>query len=348
MADEAKFNQQPGGDLTRPAESQFALSPYAIAVGLRAAAEEVSTWGDRSNLRQLSDAIRQGRSLDESLARQSGMPQDLKAVVEAGIKTGRLPHLLEAYLSSRQSLSSVWRRFYASLLYPLVMFSLCLLIVAVFFILVIPDFKQIFNDFGIEMPWVTVLVIMIADSLAAYWIFLLAAILVVGLLLLTERILPYRALRRELFHMLPVVGTAQKMAAASEFCSRMSVLVDCRLPLHESLQITSRSLRDPYLAAVTKKLAARLEAGETNEDIARNSAGLPLALSNSFRWARDPDTYADGLRSLSMVFSSQARAQTSQFAMLLEPVAIVAIGLIVGFTIIALFMPMVTLLNALS
>lgn len=348
MTDEEEFDQIEWLEPQSAEATTISLSPYAIAVGLRAAAEEVPFWGDRTTLRELSDTIREGKSLDESLARQQRMPSDLKAVVEAGIKTGRLPHLLEAYLSSRQSLGMVWRKFYASLFYPVIMFALCLLVLSVFFIVVIPDFKQIFDDFGMELPRITMFVILIADLLVHFWWLMAAVFLIVAILIITERILPFRAFRSELFHLLPVVGTAQKMAAASEFCSRMSVLVDCRLPLHEALRITSQSLRDPHLASVTKKLAARLEAGETHEDIARSSRGLPNALSNSFRWARNPEIYADSLRSLAIVFSSQARAQTAQFAMLLEPLAIFAVGSIVAFTILALFMPMIKLLNELS
>ena len=328
--------------------SESSLSPFSIAVGLRAAAQEVSSSRDRAGLNRLSQAIQSGQSLENSLAQDSDVPADLKAVVRAGVSTGRLPRLLEAYLSSRQSLQSVWRKFSLSLVYPMIMVMLAVAIVTAFVILVVPTFEEMFLDFGIELPLITQLLLFFAD-----WIMWIGPAILIGmalfaLFLVTERFLPFRRMRTRIFQMLPLIGDAQKFAASSEFCSRMAVLIDCRLPLDESLRITSVSLRDPYLAWVTNKLANRIQAGETSDEIASHSPQLHQSLANSFRWAKDPETYADGLRSLAIVYAARARAVTSQIAMVLEPVTIVIIGSIVGLATIALFMPLISLLNNLA
>ena len=138
------------------------------------------------------------------------------------------------------------------------------------------------------------------------------------------------------------------MAASSEFCSRMAVLIDCRLPLHEALSVTAATLRDPYLAEMTQRLARRAENGESVDSLAQSSPALHHQLANSFRWAKSSEAYADVLRSLAIIFGAQSRSVTSMIAMLMEPFAIAGIGVAVGLIVGALFAPMIQLLNELS
>ncbi|MEW4488588.1 type II secretion system F family protein [Thalassoglobus sp. JC818] len=329
----------------RPRKS---LSPYSISVGLRAVAEEMPASSDRRALVRLSDRIRSGKSLDDLLEDNRDLPRDLAAVVSAGVQTGKLPQLLEEYLTCHQSLTSVWRSFYASLLYPFSMLLVSMILMLVFFGVVIPDFDAIFSDFGLELPGLTVMILGFAGFVSAFWPLLAIGVILLGLFVVLRKYLPFKALRAKVFHSLPLIGKAQEMAASSEFCSRMSILVDCRLPLEEALRVTSLSLKDQYLAKIARRLAKRVESGETCDELARTTTGIHHSLANSFRWAKDPETYSDGLKSLASVFASQSRGLTNQIAIIIEPLTIFGIGTFVGITVIALFMPLIRLLSDLS
>ncbi|TWT49945.1 Type II secretion system protein F [Thalassoglobus neptunius] len=339
------LNMEPEQHEERPRKP---LSPYSISVGLRAVAEEMPSSRDRRALIRLSEQIRSGKSLDDLLAKNRDLPKDLAAVVSAGVHTGKLPQLLEEYLTCHQSLTSVWRSFYASLLYPFTMFVVAMVIMVIFFGVVIPDFSVIFSDFGLELSALTLVILLLAEFASTFWPLLALGCILLGLLVVLNRYLPFKAFRSKLFQSLPLIGKAQKMAASSEFCSRMSILVDCRLPLEEALRITSLSLKDQYLAKMAGRLAKRVESGETCDELARSTSGIHHSLANSFRWAKDPETYSDGLKSLASVFASQSRGLTNQIAVIIEPLTIFGIGAFVGITIIALFMPLINLLNALS
>lgn len=329
------------------------LTPLTIAAGLRAAASEMTSVGrssrnDREGLLKLADALSSGSSLDGAVANVSGLPEDLREIVAAGVKTGRLPLLLEEYLDTNRQSRSLWRGFYLGMLYPVLVLLFSFIVVTGFVLIVVPQFKSIFEDFGVELPWITVVMIELSDFLQIVWMPMLIAVFVLLIIILITKVLPFARFRAKFFHMLPWVGTAQKMAASAEFCSRLAVLVECRLPLGEALRIVSQTMRDPHFCHIAKKISNRVEAGETPDDLACHTAEIPSSLANSFRWARDPETFAEGLRSLAVVFGSQARLSTGQFIIITEPFAVVGVALLAGTIVIAMFAPLIKLLNDLS
>lgn len=341
LSDHREIESQQGDDLAR-------LSPAMIAAGLHAAANEIRSSQERESLIQLAEAIRTKSSFDEALSSIPGLPLELRNIVEAGVKTGRLPFLLEEYMTVNRQTRAMWRRFYLALAYPFIVILSSAAIMIAFMVYTVPQFKDIYEDFGVELPLLTISLIALADFFQVVWFPLLIAGVVLLALLLTRRVLPFAKFRSRLFHVVPVIGNAQRMAASAEFCSRLAVLVECNLPLDETLRIVSNSISDPYFGHVAKRIAIRVESGETGEDIADYGSGLPHLASNAFRWANDPKTFSDGLRSLAIVFGSQARITMSQLVLVTEPFAFISVGAFAGFVVISTMLPLIKLLNWLS
>lgn len=325
-----------------------ANSASIIAIGLRAAAEETSARNDRRGLLKLARAIESGGLHDPELIELSGQNDDLRAIVRAGIQSGRLPHLLEEYLTTNRQTRSLWQGFYLSLVYPFTLMAISAGVLAFFVIWTVPMFKGLFTDFGIQLPWLTLALIALSDFLVAFWLPGVLVFLALGILFFFRHALPFARWQSQLFQALPWVGTSQRMVACSEFCSRLAVLVECRLPLDEAMQIVSRSVHDAYYQHLAGQMARRIEAGESTSDLANFTPGIPQPLAHAFHWARDPKTFADGLRSLAMVFASQARLSSSQLIVIAEPIAIISVGVLSGTIVFAMFLPLVKLLNELS
>ena len=143
---------------------------------------------------------------------------------------------------------------------------------------------------------------------------LLVLMLVMIVTTLFPNEMPFGAYIARCFHWIPWVGPAQEMAACAEFCSRLAVLVDCRVPLEEALRIVSFTLQDSHLQRIARKLSDRMEAGASTDDISTTSFGIPSSLANAFRWAKDPEMFSDGLKSLSHIIqlTSQARDEPTR------------------------------------
>jgi type II secretory pathway component PulF len=319
-----------------------------LADGLRAAAEDAVSFRDRAAFRRLAERLDRGEPLEKALGRNGAMPGDLRELVREGVASGRLAPVLEEYLRSSRDARALWRSFYAGLLYPAVMISLALLVLLLFLWLTVPQFKAIFADFGVELPAITMLTITLADNILFGWLLLLMLVLAIPAGLVLHRVIPGQAFRCRLIQAIPVIGKARRMAASAEFCSRLAVLIDCRVPLERAMRILSENLRDAHLREVADRLGRRLEQGADPADFANGVPGMMPMLSSAFRWSRDPELFADGLRSLSELFGAQARVRAGQVAFLVEPFAIVAIVMAAVFVLSAIFAPLIKLLNELS
>lgn len=319
-----------------------------VAAGLRAAAQEVMSARERRNLLKVSELIEQNQAVETAVNGARQLPPDLRQIVLAGARTGRLPYLLEEYLVTYRHNRSLWKSLHLGVLYPVFVVCFSLFIISAFMIVAVPQFKEIFSDFGVELPVITYLMIQFADVLVFIWKPTLLVFLILLGLIWFRSLLPFAALRARLFQAIPGIGTARKMAACSEFCSRLATLVECRLPLDEALMIVSETVRDPFMSKSSLQLARRAESGESGTELAEYNPGLPNALTNAFRWANEPESFAEGLRSLAIVFRSQARISTGQLVMITEPVAFVGVAVTVGFVVISMFMPLIKLLNELS
>lgn len=336
-----------------------ALSPVMLAAGLRAVAEELSNRRQRRSLTQLAELIQSGAEINVDALQTLGIPGDLREVILAGIETGQLPLLLENYLSVAEEQRSLWRSLLLNVTYPLVLIGFAAVICSGFLILAVPIFRELFEDFGIELPSITLFVLYFSDFLIVAWVPVLLLMLVggllvllgqltTGLLLMCQRRLPFAAWWARLMHHLPWIGSAQLMSGYSEFCARLAVLIESRLPLDSALRILSGTLHDPYLAQLAGQLADRVEAGESVEELASFSAEIPQTLAHALRWGDSEESFAAGLKSMATVFAVQARVAVRQLIVIAEPLTLISVAITVGMIVIALFYPLIGLLNALS
>lgn len=319
-----------------------------LAIGLAACAEETSSRQDAQALRKLAQALSQGDSIESALNDGRTGSLYLRNLVQAGISTGNLPAILDEYIRSSQFSRLAWRNYLIALLYPLCLVGIAGVILAGFLVLIIPGFKEIFSDFGVELPAITLMLVHLSDVFVQLWPVAIVGAIVIVLLFLFHRWLPFAALRTRIFYHVPLIGNAVQMAGAAEFCSRLAVLMECEIPLPEAMRALAPTLRDPHLKEVSSKLSHRFETGFTTEDVAEYGYGLGTQVAGLFRWGHRPQLFADGLRSSAEMFAAQVKVRLTQFGLITEPLAIIFVVLGAGFVVVSLFMPLIKLLNELS
>lgn len=335
-------NMESGGTIAQIAAITEAQLP--LAAGLRACAEESTSFRDARDLRRLARLVEQGGSLDELVKTSPRRSRMLWTLVAAGASLGRLPQLLESYLVVTRRNRAVWRRFWLSLLYPVLVLWAGVSLLLLALLLVVPIFRDMFVDFAIELPLLTIGVIRLSDHLWATWPVYAAGSLTLAALAAASPWLPVLAW----WEWLPFVGAASKRAGAAEFCGLLSVLVDADAPLHSAVRHISSGLRNSRLGRSTRLLAQRLEQGTPPQEAADSVPGLPMEIKNAFRWAADRDQFTAVLRESARVLSAQARVSVLQMTFFVEPVCIVLLGTVAGLVMISLFLPLYKLLNYLT
>ncbi len=324
----------------------------SLPFSMRMFAEEASSPGAASAFRRIARALDQGSSWEEAVA-QGGrrLPRFLRGTFAVAQATGELDRVVVEYLGTARRLKRARRRVLWAMLYPVIlMLGVAILSLAVF-TLIVPSFAEIFEDFGVELPAPTMALVAISRVAVMTWPVLLVGLVGgAGLLVafLTTLRLPFSAPALRAWQRVPVIGSASALAGAAEFSLLLAILVRARVPMPEALRLTAGALRDANLRQGALRLAREVERGEGIGYAASILPNFGPRLSQLLRHQGTPDGLAEILKSHGELFALQAETQSEIAVIWMQPFLLVVVGLMGGFVVVSLFLPLVKLLNELS
>lgn len=330
--------------------ANVAAAGLPLSAGLRALSEEVPSRKVRAWLRVISDRLERGQSLTSVSREATGAwPRYFLTMLEAGQRTGRLSEMLNDCVGHLRQTADARRELWTAMLYPLILLNTAWLLVSFLSTFVLPKFKSIFDGFGTELPGITVALLSLRDAFGPLsWWFLPTFVVGIWWLWNSCEALGWQRTRDWLTSRLPMFGEARRSAALAEFCRLLGLLVRSRVPLQDGIRLAAGSVRDFDLQHLCYDVAMRVDSGQSLSQAAKAVGEFPPDLLHLFQWADRDEDFADGLRVASEVLSAQSRIHAHALKLVCEPTVIVLVGVGVALTVIALFMPLVKLLNDLS
>ncbi len=329
--------------------AELAKTGLPFAPGLRAMAAELGGRRGRRAARALvrvADRLDSGVPLDMAMEMEGRrFPQHLRGLVQAGIRTGRLGVAMEEFVTLEQNRLALRRRIRLSLTYPVILFAIGTVILLLFYVILVPQFSKIFADFGADLPPLTVLVIRCGDYHA--WLGFAVCGLLAGAICLV-RTLGWPAEAQEILDRIPIFGSIGRWAGAAEFARLAAVMLDQQVPLPDAFRLTALGMRRGDYRLACRDVAVQLEAGRPLWDCLAPHQQFPRSLRPFVQWADQTPSLAAGFRAAAEMFESRARLYTTLFNRMAPPLVFIFIWSLIGMTIIALFMPLVALIQKLS
>ena len=343
-AEQAEFVQQVGDLVT----AQLPLS-----IGLQALAEEAPSSTMRRMFRDMSADLDAGQKIEVVFARWSDqLPGYLTGMLRVSGSSRNLAAGLNQFVDHLRARDALRKQISMALAYPAVM--LLIMAAQTVFLLgyIVPQFKSIFYGFGTELPEVTRLLIELSDVLAVlvswWWLTLIG--FGVGAWLgksLLRRVLADPAVVRSTYS-IPLLGPTVRSRALAEFSRLLAMLVrqDVRLP--HALRLAGDGTTDANLREGAYLLSDEVLAGESLEHAAARLPHFGGQFVHALLVGRRDGLLGESLSIASEQFTGQALMRVRLLVMGLEPLLIWSTGVCVGFTVIALFMPLIKLMNDLS
>jgi type IV pilus assembly protein PilC len=298
----------------------------------------------------MSRSIEDGATWEQAVNSQRWLPPFLKGAFLIGERSGRLGPLLAEFLFIVRRNRRTHRQIVIVLAYPALLVLAATNIVLGSVLYLIPEFKEIYNDFGIALPGITLVLLYLCDLLLLCWEWLAGVTSILFMMAIAWLALPqvpFGSAVARAFQWIPIVGTASWLAGASEFCSLLAILVRARVPLPEALRLTATAIRDPSMKASTRQLAAAVERGDPIDEAAERIPGCRRPLIQVLRSAKRGDVFADVLSSHGELFVLQAEAHARMALVWIEPFLLVLIGVGLAFVVCALFWPLFRMISVL-
>lgn len=327
----AAFNQQLA-HLTR--------AGLPIESGLRLIAQE-SRGRLAQSIHRVADEVERGRPLGEAFKAHRGeFPPLYGELIDAGVAGNNLPAMLFNLSRHHELVGRLRNAVWQALAYPLVVLLALLLVMLVLSVWVIPQFQEIYQDFDTELPGLTLLLLRAADAAP---VVLVALIVVVVAAPVGWRLLQASGhdamVSDALGTPLPLIGPVLKRSLVARWCDAVRVGVEAGLDLPRSMRLAAQAIGSPGLARDTQRMAATLERGERIGE-AGGLYVLPASVPAAMDLSTNQTQLADTLDTLTQMYRQQAEARMGFVTALMTPLLIGLLGVVIGFTVLALFLPL--------
>jgi len=291
--------------------------------------------------------VREGGSLHDALQSSGlGLPDHLMTVVRVGEASGQLASALNDCVEQLEVSRRMAQELRSALIYPSILVSAGLLAVLIIFIGVIPRFAPLLRGARAKMPEFSVWVIETAVFMKANLLALglLAGVAAVVLVALFSRA-GFRQAITERAAAAPVLGPWLRDAEVGRWALLMATMLRNRVPLLEALRLSRGALQLHGFAVLIASAARELEHGRSLYDGLRHSHWIPPARLNLIKVGERAGSLDAMLHSLGTMQADAARERQKRAMALIEPIAILLIGSVIGVLMIAVMMA-ITSMNA--
>jgi type IV pilus assembly protein PilC len=320
--------------------------------GLDGLARDMGRGRLRRVTQALADDLRAGHPLPEALERLKGqVPPYYANLVMAGVRTGRLPEVLSTLTAYARAVSSTRAVIIDALFYPAVVLALGLILFVLLAVFVLPQFDQIYRDFGMTLPWITECVLSIArdpveNVLRPLAIFGGGLLVAWALFYFTT---PGRRARLWLVYRVPLVGTLIRAARMTAFTELLALLVEHEVPLPEAFRLAGRASSDPFMARKAERVHERLSSGVPLAEAFRGRGLVPEWIAWMAGVGEQRGGLAAALRHIASVYRRQMESRAALLRSILPPIIVLATaGVLIFVFAVAMLLPLVKLLEGLS
>ena len=292
-------------------------------------------------VRELRDDITKGEALSAALARHGDWFEPLYvSMVRAGEQSGELPELLGNLTSYLQSEEVFRRQMQTALLYPKIVALAALGVVIFLMSAVVPRFIQVILRRGGHLPLPTAILKALSGFMAADWYWCLLGAIVLGLLWRMVMAMPGVKLAwAGLALRLPVVGPLRRKQAAQRFAVVLAALLKGGMVLTDALGQLAESADNPLVAHEAARMRERLVAGGKLGEAADEATIFPGSFTDMLAAGQETGALESVLGTVAEAYSADLEAASKKVAALVEPLAILAVALVVAFVVAAVLLP---------
>jgi type IV pilus assembly protein PilC len=305
----------------------------------------------RVAIRLVAEAVEAGSTLSEAMEQHpKAFNQLYTNMVRAGEIGGVLDLILQRLAEFMEKSQALRRKVIGAMIYPAAVITFAFAIVTLLLILVVPKFEAIFSDIGSELPAPTRLLLNMSSWLTGGgWIFLLGAPFAIFFLLKLVRASEGGAYFLDSMKMnIPIVGTIISKTSVARFTRTLGTLLSAGVPILEALNITRDTAGNRVFSRAMAKVHDGIREGESFADPLRQTKIVESMVVNMIDVGEETGELDKMLNKVADTYEEDVEVLVSSMTSLLEPVMVISLGLIVGFIVIALFMPMVGMLEAMQ
>ncbi|WP_435005329.1 type II secretion system F family protein [Tundrisphaera lichenicola] len=304
----------------------------------------------KNSLEDVVEDIESGATLSDAFAKHPKAFDKLYCnMIKAGEAGGALESILQRLADFKEKSQSLKRRIKSAMVYPIVVITVACAIVGFILYFIIPKFEAIFKDFGVDLPAMTKFLIKASHFVVDYfYICILMPVFIWIFLKLIYRNKTGAYICDRILLMIPVMGAIVEKSTVARTTRTLGTLVQSGVPILESLNIVRDTAGNMVFERAFTRIYDSIREGETIAQPLREARIVDDIVVNMIDVGEETGDLDTMLNKIADNYDEEVETLVESLVSLLEPIMIVVLGGIIGFIVIALFLPLISLISKLS
>src|SRR6266545_2919113 len=289
--------------------------------------------------------VESGHTLADALRKHPKAFTDL--FVNMGEAGGILDTILLRLAHFLEKNDAIVRKVKGAMIYPAVIFSVAGIAISVLLIFVIPTFQTMFASVNLALPLPTRIVIGASNVLKNYWWAIIGVAVAIAYGINSYyKTAPGKLQIDKLLLKMPVLGDLLRKSAVSRFTRTLGTLISSGVSILDGLEITARTAGNMVIHNAVMESRASIAGGETIAAPLQKSRVFPPMVISMIAVGEQTGGLDEMLTKIADFYDDEVDAAVSALLALMEPIMIVVLGVVVGGMVIAMYLPIFDMVNA--
>ena len=298
--------------------------------------------GMRNLILNIKAEVESGTTLSDSLAKH---PYHFDALVvslvNAGEQAGVLETLLDNIATYKEKTEALKAKIKKAMFYPTAVIIVAVIVTAILLIFVVPQFEDLFSNFGADLPAFTRVVVNMSEFMQAKWWVVLGVIVgtSVAFIQAKKRSLPFNRLLDRTVLKLPIVGPIMHKAAVARFARTLSTMFSAGVPLVEALESVSGATGNVVFSDATLMIRDSVATGQQLQFAMSQTGLFPNMVEQMVAIGEESGSLDAMLSKVADFYEAEVDDAVDGLSSLLEPLIMSILGVLIGGLVVAMYLP---------
>lgn len=309
-------------------------------------AHQTDSKGLKKALLLVESELRDGRSFSEAVKSHPKIfPTIFVHMIEAGEMTGNLDETLDRLATYFEKQYNIRKKVQSTMAYPIVLTFVIIAVVIFLMLAIIPNFLSMFEQMGSELPFVTQLVVNMSNFVQkSWWVLLSILLVVIGIFIYLYR--QNKAFNYSVHVMLlrmPIFGQLLQKSAIARMSRTLASLFSSSVPILQALGIVAKVVNNPVIGKVVLEARENLESGQSLSEPLKRSWVFPPLVSHMTAIGEETGSLDYMLEKIADFYEEDVDRTVDTLRTLIEPLMIILLAGVVGFIVLSIMVPMLSI-----
>ena len=304
--------------------------------------EQAATKNQKLAYQQLYEIINEGNTLSYAMQKlENTFPELMINMYRSGEVSGGLEKSAMKMAEYYEKDHRLNGKIKMSMAYPLVLLGLTIGVVLLMYLVILPNFFTLFDNFKIELPLITKIVLGMSKAVSSYWYLLLIGVVILAAGVRKAAAIPKVAVAIDEFKLkIPKIGKLLRIIYTARFARTLSALYSRGVNMMDSVAISAKIIGNKYVAGQFADVVSRIKDGNQLSASLKDVIGIDTRLASSVSIGEETGRLDDMLNSMADSYDYDAEVAVAKLLTYIEPLMIIIMAGVVGVTILSILLPM--------